>query len=131
MANNKILVVDDDEIVLKTVQGILEHYSWNVLTAERSAKALSICMDENPFLLITDLRLHDIMDGATLAGRCKRYDPFVICIAMTGYLNAFDFGFLLASIFTDILTKPIDADLLVQVVEYAADKYSRWQKLLM
>ena len=131
MANNKILVVDDDRDTLDVIKIMLESRGWTVFTAEGAEQAFKLFDKERPFLLMADLRLHDIVDGATLAGKCKFLDPFLICIAITGYLTAFDVGYLLGSIFTDILPKPIARDLLFQVVDYAADKAERWRKILI
>ena len=129
--NDKIMVVDDDIEVLAITALILERdKSFRVVTAAKAMKALDVFMNEKPFLVLTDLRLQNHIDGSTMADRMHRQDPLCIFIAMSGALDAFEIGYLLGSVFTDILPKPCSAELILEVAHYAKSKRERWDKLL-
>ena len=128
--NDKILVVDDDIEVLAITALILERDKFKVVTAARAMKALDVFMNEKPFLVLTDLRLQNHIDGSTMADRMHRQYPLCIFIAMSGALDAFEIGYLLGSVFTDILPKPCSAELILEVAHYAKSKRQRWDKLL-
>ncbi|MEE1084058.1 MAG: response regulator [Paludibacteraceae bacterium] len=59
-----ILVVDDDEMVLKSIVSMLEPYA-TVLTANDGAAALNMSKNEQPDVIVSDVEM-PIMDGFTL-----------------------------------------------------------------
>ena len=125
--NKRVLVVDDEELMLDIVRRILEPPGYEIHTAQKVDEAFRLCKKVEPFLVICDLRLSNHVDGATLAGMIQRYNPYCILVCMTGSLQAFDKGYLLGSAFTDILTKPLDIELLRRITRHANDKYERWK----
>jgi len=128
--NNKILVVDDEQAVLDITAEILTRDGFEVVMASKAMRALEIFQEEKPFLVLTDLRLQNHIDGSTMADRMHRQDPLCIFVAMSGVLHAFEIGYLLGSVFTDILPKPCHMELLLQVARYSREKRERWNKLL-
>jgi len=125
--NKRILVVDDEEDVLYIVGELLKRDGWDIYTERRCEPAFELSQSVEPFLCLCDLRLSNHVDGATLAGMIRRNNPYTVIICMTGELTSFDKGYLLGSVFTDILLKPIDTELLRRVTRYANDKYERWK----
>ena len=59
MANERILVVDDDKEIVRLVKGYLEKAGFEVLKAYDGETALHILRRENPDLLVLDLMLPD------------------------------------------------------------------------
>ena len=59
MANERILVVDDDKEIVRLVQGYLEQAGFEVLKAYDGETALHILRRETPDLLVLDLMLPD------------------------------------------------------------------------
>ena len=51
----KILVVDDDRVILKTLSMALTQNGYEVLTASDGAEAVSIVTDKKPDLILLDL----------------------------------------------------------------------------
>ena len=125
--NDKILLVDDEVSILVLLEEVLILEGFTILTATNVKEGFRLAKQCHPFLLLTDLKLQNGIDGATLAGQVKRENPYIVSIAITGHLSSFDKGYLLGSVFTDILLKPIDNELLLKVVHYAQDKYERWR----
>ncbi len=66
----KILVVDDEEDVLKMVAFILRKKGYTVLCALNGREGLDLTQKETPDLIILDL-LMPVMDGTEVAKRLK------------------------------------------------------------
>ena len=64
----KILVVDDDEIILKTVSMKLQGAGYEVFTALDGAQAVAIARTENPDLILLDLTFPPAVDGVPWDG---------------------------------------------------------------
>jgi DNA-binding NtrC family response regulator len=83
---SKILVVDDDNVILETITEYLEEKNFNVLAANNGLDALKMFEAENGGfdLLITDLIMPNIGGVAIISIVKKRY-PRVPVIAITGW----------------------------------------------
>lgn len=82
--SQSILVVDDDEVVLKTLKLQLQDKGWNVFAAETSAKAMEVFRDHPTTVALVALGMSGI-DGAELARVLRQRAPDLIVILMTGY----------------------------------------------
>jgi CheY-like chemotaxis protein len=81
----KVLVADDNQIILKLVRHILESDGHLVISAENGLKALKMAMQEKPDLIVTDY-LMPKMDGIELTKKLKaqlgsRYIPIIMLTA--------------------------------------------------
>jgi type IV pilus assembly protein PilB len=105
----KILVADDNEIILKILRNILESENYHVITAENGLEALKLALQERPDLIVTDL-LMPKMDGITLIKKLKsqlatRYIPMMMLTAkdeVDSEVEGIDAGA------DDYLTKPVN-----------------------
>ena len=70
---NKILVVDDEAVLLETIVYNLEQAGYQVLTAADGASALEAAHREKPDLIILDLML-PVIDGLEVCRRLRRED---------------------------------------------------------
>lgn len=70
---NKILVVDDEVVLLETIVYNLELAGYQVSTAADGASALEIAHREKPDLMILDLML-PVMDGLEVCRQLRRED---------------------------------------------------------
>ncbi len=84
MANENILIVDDDEDVLDLCQRILEAQGYNTTTSQNVYEAIEFAQTMDFDLLLTDIKMPE-MDGLELAKVIKDADPGMICVTMTGY----------------------------------------------
>ncbi|HYA79262.1 MAG TPA: response regulator [Candidatus Nitrosopolaris sp.] len=64
----KILVVDDDEIILKTVSLKLQGAGYQVFTASDGAGAVAAARKENPDLILLDIGFPPAVDGVPWDG---------------------------------------------------------------
>lgn len=82
----RILIVDDDKIVLESCRRILEAEGIAVLTAGNAEKAESVIQGEGPFdVIMTDIKMPG-RDGFELIRSIRRAYPEMAVLMMTGYL---------------------------------------------
>ncbi|MBV9546639.1 MAG: response regulator, partial [Chloroflexi bacterium] len=82
----RVLVVDDDESVLLTVQGVLELDHYEVLAVSSGARALELVRSEPFDLVLTDLRLEDV-DGIEILRELHTKSPDAVGVMLTGYAS--------------------------------------------
>jgi len=87
----RILVVDDDEHILRLYREELEEEGYEVITAQTGAKGLELFESENPDLVTLDILIPDV-DGITLLRRMKEMRPRVPIIMSTAYDYRDDFA---------------------------------------
>lgn len=83
----KIMVVDDDPVVAKSMDRVLSGKGYAVITAKNGEEALSKLRGENYDLVYTDIRMPG-MSGLELAEHVKARQPWLPVVIMTGYGNA-------------------------------------------
>jgi len=106
----KILVADDNEVILRLVRHFLESEDYFVITAENGLEAMKLAVQEKPDLIVTDF-LMPKMDGVTLIKKLKsqlstRYIPIIMLTAkdeVDSEVKGIDAGA------DDYLTKPVNA----------------------
>lgn len=64
----KILVIDDDELILMTFRNLLKKEGFNVVEAQNGNLGIELYKSENPDLVVTDL--HD--DTGECCPVCQR-----------------------------------------------------------
>jgi len=82
----KIIVVDDEEIVLSLICDTLEDEGYDIKTASNGEDALKIIEQDTFDLIISDIRMPGI-DGIELIKRTREIQPEIGVIFMTGYAN--------------------------------------------
>jgi len=80
-----ILVVEDEESILRLTERILKGLGYNVIATKSPIEALEIAKRRGDIeLLITDVVMPE-MHGSDLAKRIVGIQPFVKCLFMSGY----------------------------------------------
>ena len=94
----KILLVDDEEIILNTYASLLGEKGYSVVTAPCGRKALEEFFTHSFDLVITDLAMSDI-DGFTVIEEVKKMSPHTPVIVFTGkgYKNVKEYVSLLGA----------------------------------
>jgi len=80
----RILLIDDDESVRKTISKALEKAGYKVDTAENGTEALEKTRAKFYNLALIDIRLPD-MEGTKLLTMIKDTTPRIVKIILTGY----------------------------------------------
>jgi len=84
MPAKRILVVDDEDLVLESVRMTLVHYGHSVETAASGAEALAKLAKGEFALVVTDLKM-PIMSGDEFARQIKQRWPHLPVILLTGF----------------------------------------------
>jgi DNA-binding NtrC family response regulator len=80
----RILIVDDDESIRKTIEAILKQEKYIVETAENGREAIKKTQANFYNLALIDIRLPD-MEGTKLLAAMKDTTPKMVKIIVTGY----------------------------------------------
>src|SRR5581483_9649417 len=84
MNKTKVLVIDDDPMMLDLARYQLQTHGYGVTTAETGEEGLRLCADQHSDIVLTDLQLPDI-DGIELVRQLKEAVPSTEIIMITGY----------------------------------------------
>ena len=79
-----ILIVDDEKLLLSSIERALSGNGYNALTAKNGKGALALFEKHNPDLVLLDVKLPDI-DGMHLLRKIKEIDVHRPVIMMTAY----------------------------------------------
>ena len=114
----RILVIDDDPVILEVITKILKTHSYEVIAAPNGASGIKQ-LESNSFdLVLTDLMMPDV-DGLDVLNHVVTTSPKTKCIILTGY------GTIKSSVDSikkgafDYITKPITSGELLVVIEKA------------
>ncbi|MFW5652942.1 MAG: sigma 54-interacting transcriptional regulator [Planctomycetota bacterium] len=121
--SQKILVVDDKELVRDSVATMLARTGWTVRSAADGQQALKLAAEERPDVVLTDLSM-PAMDGISLLDRLRKMDENLPVILMTAYATVQTAVDAMKKGAFDYLTKPFDGDELVLTVRRAV-KHAR------
>ena len=122
----RILLVDDEEGIVKMVQQMLERLGYQVISHTRSPEALKVFKaNPNQFdLIISDMTMPQ-MTGLELANEIKRLRPdipFIICTGFSEQINGDIYKELGIQSF---LTKPVIKKEMAQAIRNALDRDNR------
>ncbi len=112
----KVLVVDDDLIILDLLKMMLSEY-YEVITATNGEEAIEMYRKYKPDIVLMDI-LMPKMDGITATKMIKSMDPKAKILAITAYAPHKGKEMLEAGAL-DIIEKPIrKADLVAKIEKY-------------
>ena len=83
----RVLVVDDEPIVLKSCRLVLEAEGWEMISASSVVEALSILESITPELLLVDVKM-PVHDGMYLMRKVREKRPGIPIIVMSGYATS-------------------------------------------
>ncbi len=118
MSKGKILVIDDEDIVLISCKRALEPEGYDVKTVKSGVEGLKTAENEDFDIVMTDLKMPDV-DGIEVLRIIKERKPAVEVVIMTGYqtvetavkaikLGAFDY-----------IEKPFTPEQIISVIKNA------------
>ncbi len=124
MANERVLIVDDEKNIVTSLQEILNDEGYEIITAKDGLEALKMVQAEPPDLVLLDIWIPGI-DGIEVLQTIKTYHPEIEVLVMSGHgtidtavkatkLGAYDF-----------IEKPFSLDQLVLSVERALKQKKR------
>lgn len=114
----KVLVIDDDPSICKTVGLLLEDHGYSPRTFTDPDEALSVAENESYQVALIDLRMPK-MDGVEVVEKLKQVDERMSCIVMTAYPDLDSATETMRRGTCDYIAKPFKQEELVQAVERA------------
>ncbi len=123
-----ILLVDDEEGIRRVLKITLGACGYNVLLAPDGETGFQIFQEQNPDIVISDIKMPGI-DGINLLKRIKEISPETEVIMITGHG---DMDLAVKSLqleAADFITKPIDIRELESAIEKAYERLSITRKV--
>ena len=113
-----VLVIDDDQMVLTSLELVLEDAGFRVLTARNGWEGLRVFREQKPALVVTDILMPE-QDGIGIMIQMQRERSDVKIIAMSGggYIDTWDYLPVASRLGADAtFRKGQDPDLLIEAL---------------
>ncbi len=117
----KVLVIDDDPSICKTVGLLLEDHGYTPRTYTDPDEALAAAENESFQIALIDLRMPK-MDGVEVIEGLKRIDDRMSCIVMTAYPDLDSATETMRRGTCDYIPKPFKKEDLINAVERACQR---------
>lgn len=91
MSDIKVLIVDDNKIYREAFKRNLLLNNYEICEAEHADEALKVMKEENPDVLVTDLRMRTATEGLDLIRQAKDIDP-LLPVVMISAVGTFEEG---------------------------------------
>jgi DNA-binding response OmpR family regulator len=117
MLANRVLLVDDDEIVRTAVAGVLEQSGFEVTCATNVVEALKRISSEPYDALVSDLHMPGAGDGLTVVSAMRHANPTAVTLLLSAFpeMEAAVKAILLQA--DEILVKPMGLAALADVIK--------------
>ena len=125
-----VVVVDDDDIVLTSIESFLMlETNYNVVSFLSAEKALDFIINNDIDLVISDYLMPE-MDGITFLARVRDERPEIPRIILTGYADKENAIKAINEVgLFQYIEKPWDNDDLIRIIRKGLDKLSLVKKL--
>lgn len=123
MNNTTLLIVDDEESILRALQRLFRKLPYHVVTANSPKAALEVLTQHPVAVILCDQRMPE-MTGSELLKHIKKTHPHTIRIVMSGYteMDSITAAINDGAIFK-FLTKPWNDDQLLEHIREAFEIY--------
>jgi CheY-like chemotaxis protein len=123
MATKKILVIDDDHLVAKSLSKLLETAGYNIESAESCNKALELIEQIDFNLIILDIKMPEV-NGIKTAQNIrsslqKKNKSLIPIIFITGYADESSYNDAKKLKAADFIYKPFDKEKFLQSIANA------------
>ena len=128
MTADKILIVDDEQPIVRLLSMSLKSDGYETLKAFSGEEALTVFKEHAPDIVVTDIKMPG-MDGLELLKKIKELDPEKEVIIVTGHgdidstITALQYGA------SDFINKPVRDEALAIALERAKAKISIREQL--
>jgi DNA-binding NtrC family response regulator len=112
---SRVLVIDDDEMVLKALSIYLSGSGFTILTTADGPQGITIYNQEKPDVVILDIGLPSL-DGLEVLKQLKRSDPNAKIIICSGYGSATTIDEAMQNGAYAFLNKPFDVEAMIRLI---------------
>jgi CheY-like chemotaxis protein len=117
MLANRVLLVDDDEVVRTTLTGALEQSGFRVTSATNVVEALKRITSEPFDALLSDLHMPGAGDGLTVVSAMRHANPSAVTLLLSAFPHMEAAAQAIVLQADEVLVKPMDVTSLVRVVK--------------
>src|SRR5579885_3331694 len=118
MADDRILILDDEPDMIENCRRVLASAGYQCLTTTSPSEALKMIETQHPDLVLTDLRMPE-MGGMEILKRAHELDPHMPVMMLTGYATVETAVAAVKAGAFDYIPKPFSNDQLKLTVERA------------
>jgi YesN/AraC family two-component response regulator len=118
----KILLVDDNESVLTSLNAVLQVNDYQVATATNVTEALHLINTESFDVLLCDLHMPGPGDGFTVVSAMRHTNPHAITLVLSGYPAFQEATTAILLQADEVLVKPMEIPMLLKLIR---DKLQR------
>lgn len=120
---DRILVVDDEDVIRELMVGILEDEGFQVDCAPNGKCALELLQENDDFVvLFTDIMMPE-MDGLQLIRKAAKLHPSLVSIVMTGYATMETARDAVKAGAYDYVLKPFNLSEIIMAVTNALERF--------
>jgi DNA-binding NtrC family response regulator len=116
-----ILIIDDEEVQLKSLQSFLERRNLQVVIASDGEQGFKLVQQNTIDLVLTDYRMPG-WNGLVVLRKIKELNPEIDVVVMTAYGSVEEAVEIMKASAYDYLTKPIDLDDLENLIKRVQEK---------
>ncbi|MFO8164269.1 MAG: response regulator [Thermodesulfobacteriota bacterium] len=120
MEKNKVLVIDDEQVVLDSVSKILSNENYEVDVTLSGREGLTWAIQKTFDIVLTDIRMPDI-GGMRVLRDIRRAKPYLPVVMITGYASIQSSVQAMKLGAADYIEKPFTPDELIDAVASALD----------
>jgi signal transduction histidine kinase len=117
----KILIIDDEEIVIDSCTQILKRGNYQIATARNGTEGLEILKEFQPDLTFVDLKMPGI-SGFEVLDQIHEYDPTIVTVVITGFATVSSAVEAMKKGTYDFLPKPFTPDELRLITQRALER---------
>jgi DNA-binding NtrC family response regulator len=122
MAGLNVLLIDDEQAQLKSLQRFLSKRRHTVYTADDGPPGLEIAKNNQIDVVLTDYRMPE-WNGLTVVKKVKELNPHIDIVVMTAFGNLEDAVEIMKAGAYDYLTKPVDLNELENLLQRIEEKH--------
>jgi CheY-like chemotaxis protein len=117
MADIKVLLVDDDEIIRMTLTGVLEQAGFAITSAANVPEALKVISNSDSFdVLLSDLHMPGAGDGLTVVSAMRHANPGAVTMLLSAFPEMTAAAAAILQQADEILVKPVEVNSLIEVI---------------
>ncbi|MEN8142169.1 MAG: diguanylate cyclase [Thermodesulfobacteriota bacterium] len=124
----KILIVDDDPLVLELLGISINSFGFEHVAANNGREALKILKQQEFTIVITDMMMPEV-DGMQLLEHVTSTHPQTAVIVVTGYTGTFSYMDVIRAGASDFISKPFNSDELEAKINRILREYKLINKL--
>ncbi|MBX3044451.1 MAG: response regulator [Candidatus Kapabacteria bacterium] len=114
---NLVLIAEDDDISYQFLNTVFGRFNVQCIRAKNGTEAIEMCKTNPDInLVMMDIKMPKL-DGLSATKEIKAFRPELVVVAQTAYALNSEKAELLREGCDDYISKPIDMDLLVNIVK--------------